>query len=39
RKAAERSVRSVRKRIGALLDQFTPNECANYLVNAGYAAT
>jgi len=32
-------VRSVRKRIGALLDQFTPNECANYLVNAGYAAT
>lgn len=38
RKAAERSVRSVRKRISAVLDQFTPNKSSNYLVNAGYAA-
>lgn len=38
RQAAERSARSVRKRIGILLNQFTPSKCANYLVNAGYAA-
>jgi hypothetical protein len=24
--------------IGDLLDHFTPAECANYLVNAGYAS-
>ena len=24
--------------IGALLDRFTPAECTNYLVNAGYAS-
>ena len=39
RKAAERSVEAVWKRIGALLDRFPPAECANYLRNAGYAAT
>jgi hypothetical protein len=27
------------KQIGSLLDPFTPQECANYLVNAGYAST
>ena len=27
------------KQIGNLLDHFTPQECANYLVNAGYAST
>ena len=24
--------------IGSLLDRFNPEECANYLVNAGYAS-
>jgi len=38
RKAAERSVEATWKRIGALLDTFPPNECANYLRNAGYAS-
>ena len=39
RKAAERSVEATWKRIGALLTLFTPKECANYFVNAGYAST
>jgi len=39
RKAAERTVEATWKRIGALLNAFTPNECANYFVNAGYAST
>ena len=39
RKAAERTVEATWKRIGHLLDHFTPDECANYLVNAGYAST
>ena len=38
RKAAERTVEATWKRIGALLNSFTPQECANYLVNAGYAS-
>lgn len=38
RKAAERSVEAVWKRIGDLLDRFPPAECANYLQNSGYAA-
>jgi transposase len=38
RKAAERTVEATWKRIGALLECFTPQECANYLVNAGYAS-
>ena len=38
RKAAERTVEATWKRIGALLDTFTPVECANYLKNAGYAS-
>jgi transposase len=37
RKAAERSVEDTWRRIGQLLDRFSPNECANYLVNSGYA--
>jgi transposase len=36
RKAAERSVDAVWKRIGNLLDRFPPAECANYLRNSGY---
>lgn len=39
RKAAERSVETTWRRIGSLLDRFSPQECANYLRNAGYAAT
>ena len=39
RKAKERSVETTWRRIGALLDHFAPNECRNYLVNAGYAPT
>jgi hypothetical protein len=38
RKAAERTVEATWKRIGALLQAFTPQECANYLKNAGYAS-
>ena len=39
RKAAERTVEATWKRIGRLLDQFTPDECQNYFVNAGYVST
>jgi transposase len=39
RKAAERTVEGTWRRIGALLQSFTPAECANYLANAGYAST
>jgi transposase len=38
RKAAERTVQATWRRIGSLLDHFTPAECANYLRNAGYAS-
>jgi len=37
RKAAERTVEAAWKRIGQLLGQFTPTECANYIKNSGYA--
>ena len=37
RKAAERTVEATWRRIGQLLDRFSPTECANYLVNSGYA--
>jgi len=36
RKAGERTVEATWQRIGQLLDAFTPNECRNYLRNAGY---
>jgi len=39
RKAAERSIEATWKRIGQLLDAFSPSECANYFKNAGYAAS
>ena len=39
RKAAERTVEATWRRIGKLLDKFSSRECANYLVNSGYAAT
>jgi transposase len=37
RKAAERTVEATWRRIGQLLDHFSADECANYLVNSGYA--
>jgi transposase len=36
RKAAERTVESLRHTIGHLDDQFTPLECANFFAAAGY---
>ena len=36
RKADERSIAAVWHRIGSLLDQFGPDECANYIKHAGY---
>ncbi len=39
RKAEERTVEAVWRRIGALLGAFTPAECTNYLRNAGYGST
>ena len=38
RKAAERTVEATWRRIGALLDEFKPQECANYFTNSGYAS-
>jgi transposase len=37
RKAAARTVEAVYAAIGRLLKAFTPQECANYFENAGYA--
>jgi hypothetical protein len=34
----ERTIEATWRRIGALLDCFSPAECANYLKNSGYAA-
>jgi transposase len=39
RKTDPRTVEATWRNIGDLLDRFTPQECANYLVNAGYAST
>ena len=36
RQAPERTVEGLWRRIGALLDQFTPSECGNYFRAAGY---
>ena len=38
RKADERTIEATWQRIGNLLDQFSPQECANYLRNSGYAS-
>jgi transposase len=38
RKADERSVEASWRRVGTLLDAFTPGECQNYLRHAGYAS-
>ena len=39
RDAAERTAEATWRRIGDLLDQFPPEECANYFRNSGYAST
>jgi transposase len=36
RKAAERTVDALWNRIGTLLGEFTPKECANFFAAAGY---
>ena len=38
RKAAERSKETLWRKIGDLLALFSPQECANYLTNSGYAS-
>lgn len=38
RRADERSIAAVWHRIGALLAEFSPTECSNYLRHAGYAS-
>ena len=38
RKTDPRTIEATWRGIGALLDQFSPKECANYLANAGYAS-
>jgi transposase len=38
RKAAERTVPNLRRRIAKLLPCFTATECANFLAHAGYAS-
>jgi len=38
REAQERSPEATWRRIGTLLDRFSPSECANYITNAGYAS-
>lgn len=39
REAAERTKEATWKRIGTLLDRFSAQECANYLINSGYASS
>jgi hypothetical protein len=36
---SERTLDDTWKRIGTLLDQFSAEECNNYIVNAEYAST
>jgi transposase len=38
RKADERSLEAVWRRIGSLLTHFKPTECANYMRNSGYGS-
>ena len=38
RKTDPRTTETTWRGIGILLDRFKPEECANYLVNAGYAS-
>ena len=38
RKAKERTVEATWQRIGSLLQNFSPDECRNYFINAGYGS-
>jgi transposase len=38
RKTQPRDVQATWRQVGQLLDLFSPDECANYLVNAGYGS-
>jgi transposase len=38
RKAAKRTIEDTWRQIGTLLSRFSPQECANYFRNAGYAS-
>ena len=38
RTAQKRTITDTWRHIGRLVDTITPNECANYLTNAGYAS-
>jgi len=38
RKAAPRAIEAMTESLAAILESFTPKECANYLKNAGYAS-
>jgi transposase len=39
RKAQERTIDALWRRIGKLIDLFPPHECANFFANSGYART
>ena len=39
RKASERTAENTSRRIGSLLDAFSPQKCNNYCANSGYAST
>jgi len=36
RKAATRTKEALWDKVGEILDDFTPDECANYFTNSGY---
>jgi len=38
RKAQARDVEATWRKVGQLLDLFSPQECPNYLANSGYGA-
>jgi hypothetical protein len=39
RTANARTMEAVQQAIASLLDQYTPQECVNYLVNSSYGST
>lgn len=39
RTAAERTRETLWQRIGYIIDEFSPNECSNYIRHAGYASS
>jgi transposase len=38
RKSQARDVEATWRRVGKLIDIFSPRECANYLANSGYGS-